>query len=154
MHMTTFRFLQAALLHLLGAWIAVGPAAVAQMRAETIPDSVLRPYAFRDTRAIPGPAVPAPTASAPASSTAWQLRDYSVLGGAVQVEAAREGIDGLYTRPKIIIGLPSDSMKSWMNSAGFVTEQCLLPMLRARAGVNADGEPNGALWLYARCTFH
>ena len=82
-----------------------------------------------------------------------QLRDYSWLGGAVQVEASRTNIDGSYKRPKVIVGLPSESMKSWLNSAGFPTEQCLLPMVRARARINNDGEASGTFWLYARCTF-
>ena len=74
-----------------------------------------------------------------------QLRDYSWLGGALQVEGARVTSDGTYTRPKVMIGVPSESMKSWMNSAGLNAEQCLLPMVRARARVSAEGEASGVM---------
>jgi hypothetical protein len=40
-----------------------------------------------------------------------------------------------------------------MNSNGLAVEQCLLPMLRARARINAEGEASGTMWVYARCTF-
>lgn len=75
------------------------------------------------------------------------------LGSTVQLELPRDAGSGQYTRPKFIVGLPSDSMKSWMNSAGLEADHCMLPMLRARTRMSADGDINGTLWLYARCTF-
>lgn len=129
----------------------------AQPRVDAIPDSVLRPYSVREIP--PAPTFPATyvpqlhAAPPPGDDNGRRWRDYSMLGGAVQLEAPRPTIDGTYKRPRIIVGLPSESMKSWMNSAGFTTEKCLLPMVRARARLNNDGEASGALWLYARCTF-
>jgi hypothetical protein len=152
MRLISVRCLQAAAPALLGAVAAaLCTTAVAQMRMDAVPQSVLRPYSARDLGAVPPDAAARSAYMPPAA--ALRSRDYSWLGGALQVESARETPDGRYTRPKVIIGLPSESMKGWMNSAGFSTEQCLLPMLRARARLSADGEASGAMWLYARCTF-
>lgn len=156
MHLKPKRFSKMALLQSLGAGTLVAllaPSALAQVRVQAIPDSVLRPYSVRHADAAPAVSTSLPAAPPSAPAAELQLRDYSWLGGAVQVEASRTTIDGTYRRPKVIVGLPSDSMKSWLNSAGFPTEQCLLPMVRARARINNDGEASGAFWLYARCTF-
>lgn len=153
MRLISVRYLQAAAAALLGAVAAaLCSTAAAQMRLDAVPQSVLRPYSARDLGTAPVPDASARSAYTP-SAAAPRARDYSWLGGALQVESARESADGRYTRPKVIIGLPSESMKSWMNSAGFSAEQCLLPMVRARARLSADGEASGAMWLYARCTF-
>jgi hypothetical protein len=45
-------------------------------------------------------------------------------------------------------------MRGFMNSAGFDTDKCQLPMVRARTKSSGDGDINGTLWLYARCTFY
>ncbi|MBS1134234.1 MAG: hypothetical protein H6R02_1375 [Burkholderiaceae bacterium] len=127
--------------------------ATAQMRVEAVPDSVLRPYSVR--AADPTVGTLAAVRSAPKlSASAPRFRDYSWLGGAVQVEGPRETFDGRYTRPKVVVGVPSEAMKGWMNAAGVPAEQCLLPMVRARARLSPDGDANGTLWLYARCSFH
>jgi len=132
---------------------AVAPtSAAAQIRIEAIPDSILRPYSIRE--ADPSSLEPEVTHSAPKfAASEPRFRDYSWLGGAVQVESPRATADGRYTRPKLMLGVPSEAMKGWMHSAGFAAEKCLLPMVRARARVNADGEAYGTLWLYARCSF-
>jgi hypothetical protein len=156
MHLNLKRFSKIALLQSLGAGTVIAllaPAALAQVKVQAIPDSVLRPYSVRNSAAAPAVSTSLPAAPPSAPAAVLQLRDYSWLGGAVQVEASRTNIDGSYKRPKVIVGLPSESMKSWLYSAGFPTEQCLLPMVRARARINNDGEASGALWLYARCTF-
>ena len=75
------------------------------------------------------------------------------LGSAVQLEAPTSTGTGNYTKPKVRIGLPNDSMRNFLNSAGLPAEKCQLPMLRARTKSNGDGDINGTLWLYARCTF-
>jgi hypothetical protein len=124
------------------------PLAYGQDAVEPIPASVLRPYALRESNIAAPASRPAFTAE-----SGPQLRDMSWLGGAVQYEAPRESINGTYTRPKFAVGVPSESLKDWMNAAGISAEQCLLPMVRARARVGADGDPNGTLWLHARCTF-
>jgi hypothetical protein len=153
MRLTGLRCLQAAPPALLGAVaLALATAASAQMRIDAVPESVMRPYSVRDSSASSRSEPPIRSAHALAPA-APRMRDYSWLGGALQVEGARQNINGTYTRPKLIIGLPSESMKDWMNSAGFAADKCLLPMVRARARVNAEGEASGTMWLYARCTF-
>jgi hypothetical protein len=123
----------------------------AQTRVEAIAETVVRPYGLRDARA---PSAPAPALSMERATAATpQFSDYSWLGGAVQMEAPRQNGSGAYTRPRISVGLPSESMKDWMSAAGLPAEQCLLPMVRARARLSADGEASGTFWLYARCSF-
>lgn len=143
-----------ALLHCLVAAGSLGTVEPvgAQMRVDAVPDSVLRPYSIRTADPAIG-AQPSAPSTPILSSLGPRFRDYSWLGGAVQVEGPRETYDGRYTRPKVLIGVPSETMKDWLNSAGFSAEQCLLPMVRARARLTPDGEANGTLWLYARCSF-
>ena len=81
--------------------------------------------------------------------------DSTWLGSAIRVEAPRATATGEYTRPKVIFGLPSDSMRSFMNSVGFTTERCMLPTLKARAKVGSGGDvEGGTFWVSARCTFY
>ena len=75
------------------------------------------------------------------------------LGSAVQIEAPLSDGTGQYSKPKIRVGLPSDTMRNFLNSAGLPAEKCQLPMLKARTKVN-DGDVSGTLWLFARCTFY
>lgn len=107
----------------------------------------------------------APSAAAPAQSSESEaaqptrafadttLRGAGWLGNSVRLDVPRDVVTGQYARPKFVVGVPSESMKSWMNSAGLGAEHCMLPMLRARTRMSADGDVNGTLWLYARCTF-
>lgn len=125
------------------------PLVHAQDTLDPIPVSLLRPYSIREPAASTSPE----RTPARFEGVAPQPRDMSWLGGAVQYEAPRESVNGTYTRPKIAVGLPSESLKGWMNSAGFSAEQCLLPMVRARARVSPEGDANGTLWLSARCSF-
>jgi len=141
--------LRTAVLLLLGCGVA--GLASAQVRVEAIPDSVLHPYSLRESNALP-PADRAPHIAG-LTPAPPQLHDFSWLGGAVQVESSRQTPTGAYTRPRLVIGVPSESMKDWMNSAGLPVENCLLPMLRARARLSAEGEASGTMWVYARCTF-
>jgi hypothetical protein len=144
--------LHAARSALLGA-VTLGLITAASAQGiEAIPESVLRPYSLRDIGAPPS-GEPSARGAAASTTSEPQLRDCSMLGGAVQLEAPRLGINGSYSRPRIIIGVPSESMRGLLNAAGVPAEQCLLPMLKARARLNADGEASGAMWLYARCTF-
>jgi hypothetical protein len=81
--------------------------------------------------------------------------DSTWLGSAIRVEAPRATATGQYTRPKVIVGLPSDSMRSFMNSVGFTTERCMLPTLKARPTFSAGGDiDGGTFWVSARCTFY
>ena len=81
--------------------------------------------------------------------------DSTWLGSAIRVETPRATATGQYTKPKVIVGLPSDSMRTFMNSVGFTTERCMLPTLKARAKVGAGGDvEGGTFWVSARCTFY
>jgi hypothetical protein len=81
--------------------------------------------------------------------------DLTWLGSAIRVETPRATATGQYTKPKVIFGLPSDSMRTFMNSVGFTTERCMLPTLKARAKVGAGGDvEGGTFWVSARCTFY
>lgn len=82
----------------------------------------------------------------PATTSTW-------LGNAIQLDAPVATSTGQYTRPKFHVGIPSESMRGFLNSAGFAADKCQLPMVRARTKSNGDGDINGTLWLYARCTF-
>ena len=94
-----------------------------------------------------------PTASVAQSYSGAVASTSSWLGNAIQFEAPRPTSLGQYSRPKFHVGLPSESMRGFLNSAGFDADKCQLPMLRARTKSNGDGDINGTLWLYARCTF-
>ena len=121
----------------------------AQLRLDVLPETAL--LAPRESYASNSSVVPAvPSArqfsgALPSDST-W-------LGTAVQLEAPRVTSTGQYTRPKFHVGVPSESMRGFLNSAGFSADKCQLPMVRARTKSNGDGDINGTLWLYARCTF-
>ena len=93
-------------------------------------------------------------ASSTGSFYGTSASDSTWLGSAIRVEAPRATATGQYTKPKVIFGLPSDSMRSFMNSVGFTTERCMLPTLKARAKVGAGGDvEGGTFWVSARCTF-
>ena len=80
--------------------------------------------------------------------------DKSWLGSAIRVEAPRATGTGQYTKPRVTFGLPSDSMRSFMNSVGFTTERGMLPTLKARAKVGSGGDvEGGTFWVSARCSF-
>jgi len=149
----------AGLAAVVAALLGLAPAtalgqADAVVRAEAIPESVLRPYSVRQAREAAS-ALPLPEpAEIETIDDGRAPRDYEWMKGSVQViEQPRDPVTGAYRRPKIIVGLPSDTMKSWLKASGITAERCLLPMVRARAKLNEEGEASGALWLYARCTF-
>jgi hypothetical protein len=120
----------------------------AQLRLDVVPESAL-PSTQR-------PALSGASALSPATTT----RSFSAssgstwIGTAIQLEEPRVTSTGQYTRPKFHVGVPSESMRGFMNSAGFDTDKCQLPMVRARTKSSGDGNINGTLWLFARCTFH
>jgi hypothetical protein len=129
------------------------PTAAAQFRLATVPDKLLRPTSIAMPAAAAATPAPAPTLQAAAKSTT-NYAGSAWYGSAVQLELPRDAGNGTYTRPKVIVGIPSDSMRTMMKSAGVTTKYCMLPMLRARTKMNGDGDINGTLWLYARCTFY
>jgi hypothetical protein len=78
-----------------------------------------------------------------------------LIGNAVHLEMPRMAPDGKFVRPKIVVGLASSELKSWLRTHGIAAEQCLLPMLRARARLDQQtNEFSAGLTVYARCTFY
>ena len=148
--MLTFRTpLQTLLAPIFGLSLAAAtlPCA-AQLRLDVVPDGALPPTqqrALAGTSALSLPATTTQSFSA-SSGSSW-------LGSAIQLEEPRATGSGQYTRPKFHVGVPSESMRGFMNSAGFDTDKCQLPMVKARTKSSGDGDINGTLWLYARCTF-
>jgi len=121
----------------------------AQLRLEVLPEMTLlapREHYASDYSVMPVVSSTRQFSGALPSDSTW-------LGTAVQLEAPRVTATGQYTRPKFHVGVPSESMRGFLNSAGFSAEKCQLPMVRARTKSNGDGDINGTLWLYARCTF-
>jgi len=55
-------------------------------------------------------------------------------------------------RPRYILGLRSDEVRTWLNGMGVPARQCYAPMVRANTKISSDGL-RGTLWLYARCAF-
>ena len=148
--MLTFRTpLQTLLAPIFGLSLAAAtlPCA-AQLRLDVVPESALAPTQDRAVASAAARSLPATTTRSysAASGSSW-------LGSAIQLEEPRATGSGQYTRPKFHVGVPSESMRGFMNSAGFDTDKCQLPMVRARTKSNGDGNINGTLWLYARCTF-
>ena len=121
----------------------------AQLRLDVVPESALPRAHHRMAAGASAQSLPAATSrtfTASAGST-W-------IGSAIQLEEPRVTSTGQYTRPKFHVGVPSESMRGFLNSAGFTADKCQLPMVRARTKSNGDGDINGTLWLFARCTFH
>jgi hypothetical protein len=119
----------------------------AQLRLDVVPESALPSTQHRGFAGASALSLPATTTRSfsASSGSSW-------LGSAIQLEEPRVTSTGQYTRPKFHVGIPSESMRGFMNSAGFDTDKCQLPMVRARTKFR-DGNINGTLWLYARCTF-
>jgi hypothetical protein len=159
-HMSRCWFRKAALL---ASVFATAPVALAQVRAESIPDSALRPTNLMAVApaaeapagiTLPRTALVTPRSEPFAPETAMPI-SYSTtfLGSTVQLDMPRYDSSGKYVRPKFYVGMQSDAMRNWMNSTGLAADKCMLPMLRARTHMNGDGEVSGSLWVYARCTF-
>jgi hypothetical protein len=132
----------------------------AQLRLEVMPEATLVPHhqtspAGSDLSSFQG----GPSLSLEAFGTrsfyGTSASDSTWLSSAIRLEAPRPTATGQYTKPKVVVGLPSDSMRKFMNSVGFTTERCMLPTLKARARAGADGDINGGtFWVSARCTFY
>ena len=147
--MLTFRTpLQTLLAPVFGLSLAAAtlPCA-AQLRLDVVPESALPSTQHRALSGASALSLPATTTRSfsASSGSSW-------LGSAIQLEEPRVTSTGQYTRPKFHVGVPSEAMRGFMNSAGFDTDKCQLPMVRARTKFR-DGDINGTVWLYARCTF-
>lgn len=134
------------------ALVAATLPCAAQLRLDAMPEATLVLPQYQTSAVGSGSTL---QAFATRSFYGTSASDSTWLGSAIRVEAPRATGDGQYTRPKVIVGLPSDSMRNFMNSVGFTTERCMLPTLKARARVGAGGDINGGtFWVSARCTFH
>lgn len=137
-------------LHLVGlvlTWTSLP--SLAQLRLDVLPETAL--LTPRESYSTIG--APLPTVSSARQFSGALPADSTWLGTAIQLEAPRVTSTGQYTRPKFHVGVPSESMRGFLNSAGFAADKCQLPMVRARTKSSGDGDVNGTLWLYARCTF-
>ena len=133
----------------------------AQLRLDLMPEATLVVPQQQTSAGTSGTSLqggsgsPLQASSATRSFYGTSASDSTWLGSAVRMEAPRPTATGQYTKPKVIVGLPSDSMRSFMNSVGFTTERCMLPTLKARPTFNAGGDlDGGTFWLSARCTFY
>lgn len=150
--MLSLRILHTLLAPLLGvALFTASLPCSAQLRLDVVPEAALAPNARRASTTANALSLP-PTASR-TSVRALDSSTSSWFDSAIQLEEPRLTNDGSYTRPKFHVGVPSESMRGLMNSAGFDADKCQLPMVRARTKSSGDGDLNGTLWLFARCTF-
>jgi hypothetical protein len=79
----------------------------------------------------------------------------SLIGNAVHIEMPRIDRNGHFVRPKIVLGLVSPEIKGWLRSQGIAAENCMFPMLRARARLNHESrEVSAGVTLHARCSFY
>lgn len=126
--------------------LAQSPAADAPPAPRLRPDTVQPGPGSEPVRAVAAAQALVPLAAARPAGARW-------IGDSVRLEVPRDIVTGQYARPKVVVGLQSQSMRSWMHMAGLDAEHCMLPMLRARTRMTAEGDVSGTLWLYARCTF-
>ena len=156
------------------ALMAVTLPSAAQLKRDVMPEASLLASQHRASAQSIAPSVQsiapsvqsvAPTVQSGAGSTpqasgarsfyGTAASDSSWLGSAVRMEAPRATGTGEYTKPKVVVGLPSNSMRNFMNSMGFSTEKCMLPTVKGRAKFGAGGDVESAtLWVSARCTFY
>ena len=59
-----------------------------------------------------------------------------------------------YRRPHHALGIHSTAAEQWLREQGVETSQCMLPMVRMHTRLQRSGQPNSALWVYARCAVH
>jgi hypothetical protein len=147
------------------ALLVATSSALAQMRVDAVPASVLRTTNLAVTAPAPDPTV-ATAAAGPSAQPALHSEAFvpstappisystTVLGSTLQLDLPRYDASGKYIRPKFYVGKKSDSMRNWMNSAGISADKCMLPLVRARTHMGGDGDVSGSLWVYARCSFY
>lgn len=92
------------------------------------------------------------TAPTPASRASFAYGSVIDLNSLVQVEMPRDLGDGRYSRPKVRLGMQSESLKSLAQSMGLQPDRCTLPGLRARSSASSD-ELSASVMVFARCSF-
>jgi hypothetical protein len=107
---------------------------------------LVAPLASSPVSAMPADAEPQVVQTVPS--------EISLVGSGVMLEMARSGPDGQFVRPRLLIGLQSAELRSWMNSIGLAAERCMLPQLRGRVKRDPEtGKLGAAVLVSARCTF-
>lgn len=125
------------------------PCAAQQLRLDVVPEAALLTEQRQAAESDANPLIATSVRSFSGTST---LRS-SWLGSAIQVETPMSDGTGQYSKPKVRVGLPSETMRNFLNSAGLPAEKCQLPMLRAKTKL-AQGDASGTVYLFARCTFY
>jgi len=90
--------------------------------------------------------------AAPASRASFAYGSVVDLNSFVQVEMPRDLGDGRYSRPRVRLGMQSESLKSLAQSIGLQPDRCTLPGLRARSSASSD-ELSASVTVFARCSF-
>jgi len=69
------------------------------------------------------------------------------------VELPADKVAGMpdYKRPHHALGMRSSTAEQWLRDQGMETSGCMLPMLRMHTRLQRSGQPNSAIWAYARC---
>jgi hypothetical protein len=111
-----------------------------------------------DRSMLVGPLASAPASAMPAEGEPLTPqtvpKEVSLIGSGVMLEMARSGPEGQFVRPRLLIGLQSAELRSWMNSVGIAAERCMLPQLRGRVKREPEtGKLGAAVLVSARCTF-
>jgi hypothetical protein len=95
------------------------------------------------------------SASDPQESPARQLRQVNLIGQGVVLEMPRgdPGTEG-FQRPRLLIGLQSQALRTWMSEMGLPPERCMLPMFRGRLKRSPEtGKMGAAVLVSGSCTF-
>ncbi len=134
------------------AWLAL-PLAAAQSNAPADSQPPQR-YGYE---AAAGPAVPGGSHVAGAGRTG--RGELTALGAtrwtsASLIELPRDAVPGRYQRPHYALGFRSEALRGWLKDAGLDAQTCIAPVLRLRTKLSGEGALSGALWVYARCSFH
>lgn len=120
--------------------------AAAQLSLESLPPDLLMPASLNTPTPRLQPIWPALRGER--RSPQFESAHQWLLGGLL-IEPARL-VDGHYVRPRYSFGMRSESLRSFLRSAGIEAQSCMLPVVRARANLSGEGE--GAIWLSMRCT--
>ncbi len=139
------------------AWLALPLAAAAQSKAPADPQPLQR-YGYEAVAvAVAAPA--APGGSHVAGAVRTGRGELTALGAtrwtsASLIELPRDAAPGRYQRPHYALGFRSETLRGWLKDAGLDAQTCIAPVLRLRTKLSGDGALSGALWVYARCSFH
>jgi hypothetical protein len=78
-----------------------------------------------------------------------RLGDIPSRFGLVELPSDNGNATG-YRRPHHALGVRSSTAEQWLREQSVDASGCLLPMVRMHTRLRS-GQPNAALWFYARC---